>query len=167
MILGYYLGKLFDGMQVNGSTVQYTYGNKDALDKFIAKSDERRAQKYPLIFYVVNPVREYNNYKYCDTDIVIMNNSNITDLSNARTEDSFLAYIEPTYRELVSILKTNNLDDSDRSDKFSYTDIPNYGLGGEGKKTLSSTKSTKSIITDFVDARVVKLKLKININCIE
>jgi hypothetical protein len=171
MIIGYHLNNLFNGLVVNGQAVKYTYGNKDALDKFIALSDKRQAQKYPLIFYVVNPVREYNGIKYCETDIVIMNNSNISQLSNARTEDSFIAYIEPTYQELVKVLKSNNLDESDRKDKFSYVDIPNYGITAkEGyandNNRMPKSKSTKSIITDHVDARIVKVKLKININCI-
>lgn len=170
MIIGYALKTLFSGMtiSVNSSDVdvQFNYGNKDALDKFIALSDKRNKQKYPLIFYVTNPVREQNNYKYCDTDIIIMNLSDKTELSTARTEDSYIKYIEPVYQEMTSILTNSGyvFDISDKIDRYSYTDIPNYGIV-DAKPPQS--KSKESAITDYVDARIVKLRLKINTNCIK
>lgn len=165
MIIGYSLGQVFSNMNVAGVNVQYTYGNKDALDKFIERSDKLTTNAFPLIFYVINPVRELNNFKYCDTDLIIMDTrkgKTDTELSNAKTEDSYIKYIEPIYQEIVKRMRLEALDIADKIDKFSYEDIPNYGLTN-GKPPNS--KSTKSAITYHVDARVIKLKIKINTNC--
>ena len=69
MIIGRALGRILEGKSliVDSKRVElkFNLGNQDSLDKFIAQSDKYKASKYPLLFYVINPVKDFNGYKYC------------------------------------------------------------------------------------------------------
>lgn len=162
MIIGHALDKVFSNMTIATKDVKYTYGNKESLDNFIWNSNDRDTNAFPMIFYVTGEVKTLNGYKYCNTDLVIMSLSNKSNLSNARTEDSFIRYIEPIYNEVVKRLKHNlYIDDmSELKEQYSYVDLPNYGIS-EG-----NAKPKDSKVTAFVDARKVKLRLRIKTNCI-
>lgn len=169
MIIGRALGAVLEGetFTINSKeeTLKFNYGNQDALDKFIAQSNKAGAKKYPLAFYVVNPVKEFNGWKYCDSDLIIMMNTKEEFLYKERTDKVYTAYIEPIYQRIKSVLTTHpfiQILDSNEN-KFSYTDFPNYGIV---KGDVGSGKSKKSVVTDYVDARIIKIKLRIKTNCI-
>jgi hypothetical protein len=170
MIIGRALGYLFDGMTLTGTpagtrTVQNNMGNQDALNKFIAESDSREAVKFPLIFYVIAPVETIGNYRYCNTDLIIMMNTKESLLYKDRTDKTYVDYIEPVYDKVVTALKQNIYvtDLSEKRERYSYVDVPNYGI--TEAKPVSKIQD-KSAISDYVDARIVKLRLKINTNCL-
>ncbi len=176
MIIGRALGHLFDGMTITGTptgdrAVQNNMGNQDALNKFIALSDKRKEPKYPLIFYVINPTQKKGNYRYCNTDLIIMMNTKEHFEYKNRTDKTYIDYIEPVYEEVVTTLNKNVFvtDLSEKIDRYSYTDVPNYGIRNEESnksvKPVSSIQN-KSAVTDYVDARIIKLRLKINTNCL-
>lgn len=183
MIIGSAIKKVIDEAQIEVTyenkdlITRFSYGNQDMLDKFIAETDARSGDKFPLLFYVTNPVKEINGWKYCDTTIIIMTNTNPNWLSEKRKVSTFDEVIEPIYYEVVDILtKHPYIQDmsANKIDRFSYTDVPNFGLlestGNNALKDhnqVGRKKSEKSVVTDYVDARVVNLKLKINTNCIK
>ncbi len=181
MIIGSALGRLFKGFNVYVDNecvnVQNNYGNQDALDKFIALCDKESVNKFPLLFYVTNPVKDLGGYKYCDTTLIIMTNTNPNWLSKDRTFNIYDKVIEPIYRKLVTLLSTSQWV-SDMSmnkiDRFSYLDVPNFGLlesqgvnAAREHNNVGRKKSQASVITDYVDARIVNLKLRIKTNCIK
>lgn len=167
MIIGRAIGRLLDSnpITVNGVDCKYNYGNQDALDKFIALSDKKGARKYPLIFYVINDTKDLNNWKYSNTNIIIMMNTKEELLYKDRTDKTYVAYIEPIYHQLRTIINHSPYITllGERIDKFSYNDIPNFGIT---KNEVGSKKSDKSVVTDYVDARIVKMNFKIKTNCI-
>lgn len=169
MIIGAAIGRLLDGQKITvGSgvvNIQNNYGNQDALDKFIAKSDELNAQKYPLIFYVTAPVTEHNGWLEVTTDFVIMMNTKEELLYKDRTVKTYVKYIEPTYQKLKQLLSENGYIQvkGDLATKWSYTDIANFGLT---EATPPGTTSNQSAVTDYVDARVVRLNFRIKTDCI-
>ena len=169
MIVGRALCNLFDDLSiVNGTvSVQNNYGNQDALDKFIDMSNQKGVQKYPLIFYVVNEVKAIDkSWRSVETDLVIMMNTNSDMLYKERTDKVYSVYIEPIYREIESILTKNpyiQIIGGRLEEKFKYIDLPNYGII---KGDISNTSQTKSVVTDYVDARIIKLNFRINTDCI-
>ncbi|MCP4984860.1 MAG: hypothetical protein GY928_01985 [Colwellia sp.] len=171
MIIGRALGLVFDGMTLDSPAgtidVQNNMGNQDALNKFIAESDRKRALKFPLIFYVIAPTKELGNYRYCDTDLIIMMNTKEQLLYKDRADKTYIDYIEPIYDQVKTLLNQNIYitDLSERIDRYSYTDVPNYGINNESTAPVSKVQD-KSAITDYVDARIIKLRLKINTNCL-
>lgn len=169
MIIGRALGKILEGetFNINGNTetLKYNYGNQDALDKFIAQSNKSGAKKYPLLFYVVNPVKEFDGYKYCNTDLIIMMNTKEQLLYKERTDKVYIPYIEPIYQRVVSVLSKNVFFQllDEKENKFSYTDVPNFGIT---RGDVGSGKSKQSVVTDYVDARIIKINFRIKTNCI-
>lgn len=169
MIVGNALCKILDGMtiNVNGTiTVQNNMGNQDALDKFIALSNANNAEKYPLLFYVINPVKQFKAWSYCSTDLIIMINTKEPLLYKDRTAKTYIPYIEPIYQKVRTTLTNNSFFESmesNQEDRFSYTDVPNFGIT---KSEVGSSKSKKSVVTDYVDARIIKMNFRIKTNCI-
>ncbi|MGR3218466.1 MAG: hypothetical protein ACUZ8H_01430 [Candidatus Anammoxibacter sp.] len=175
MRIGKALGKLFDGMtiMVNAVTVdiQNNYGNQDLLDKFIADSNRKKAQKFPLLFYVVRPTKKFGNYRYCDTDLIIFMKTSEPLLAKDRTDKVYEVYIEPIYEAVVKLLRQSIAltDLSEKIDRYQFDDVPNYGIRNEesnkSNKPVSAIQN-RSAVTDYVDARVIKLRLKINTSCL-
>lgn len=171
MIIGRAICKILDGLtiSVDGSdiVVQNNMGNQDALDKFIAKSDEKKSRKFPLNFYVINTVNEESNgWKYCETDLIIMMNTKEDLLYKERADRTYIKYIEPIYQALKRLLNKNqNIEviASRTGKKYPYTDVPNFGLT---ESNVGNKKSEESVITDYVDARIIKLNFRIKTNCI-
>lgn len=158
MILGSRICALIDGMTINiGSRnieVKNNHGQQDALDKFIAECDARSVQKFPLVFYVTNKITDLRDRKQCRATIVIMTNTNPDWLSKSRTAETFEKVIQPIYDKLIPILEKEFLIvDGD----LDYLDKDNYGIIEGG---ISNTTSKKSIVTDYIDARIINLTLQ-------
>ena len=155
-------------IDVNATTVDVknNMGNQDALDKFIAMSDKRRASKYPLIFYVTNIVKEFGEWSYCETDLIIMKNTNTDLLYKDRTDKIYEPYIVPIYNKIITTLDNNayfTILETSKVDRYAYTDVANFGIV-KGKPSEKS--SSQSVVTDYVDARIIKINFKIKTNCI-
>ena len=86
-------------------------------------------------------------------------------LYKQRTDLTYITYIEPIYKELRKVINQNPfitlLDEN--INKFSYTDVPNFGIV---KGNVGDKKSSKSVVTDYVDARIIDFNFKIKTNCI-
>lgn len=170
MKVGRAICNVLDGITITVSgkgdiTVLNNMGNQDALNKFIAESDKRKQAKYPLVFYVIAPVKTVGNYSYTETDLIIMMNTHEPWLYKNRYDMMYKKYIEPVYDEVVKKLKQNLYVSvlGDKMDRFAFVDVPNYGIRVEKPAGKSQEQST---VTDYVDARIVKLKLKVNTNCL-
>lgn len=168
MIIGKALSSVLDGttITVNGNSVsvQNNYGKQDALDKFIAECDKKRAKKFPLIFYVTNKVNDLGSRLQCDTNIVIMTNTDTSWLSKKRTSETFDKIIHPVYTTLIKAIdkaKTLKIV-GDRKTRLTYEDIANYGIV---KGEIGQKKSENSVVSDYIDARIVSLKIEYNNNC--
>lgn len=163
MIIGKALGDVLEGfaITVNGNSipVKNNYGKQDALDKFIAESDRKKVSKFPLVFYVTNTVTDLGSRLQCDTNIVIMTNTKTDWLSKKRTSETFDKIIDPIYNALLKKIQYSDklLLRGNRDTRLTYDDIANYGIvdGNIGQE-----KSDKSVATDFIDARVVKVKIE-------
>lgn len=171
MIVGRSICKLFDGMTINvggnSVTVQNNMGNQDALDKFIDLSNKKNKQKYPLIFYVTNKIyQEDKNWKWVETDLIIMMNTNQDLLYKERTDKVYIPYIDPIYKQIKNILNAESqiqVIGGALNERYQYIDHANYGIT-EGNPSESSSK--KSVVTDYVDARIIKINFRINTECI-
>lgn len=161
MIIGNKICKSIDGMTLNVDgrivNVMNNHGQQDALDKFIAESTKLKADKFPLVFYVTNKVKDLRTRKQCKTSIVIMTNTNPDWLSKARTVNSFEKVIEPIYNKLIPIIERNfQIVDNE----IEFQDKDNYGIiDGNISKTLRKA-SNKSTVPEYIDARIINLTLQ-------
>ena len=170
MIVGNAICSILDGMtiEVNNETIAIhnNLGNQDALDKFIAARDNVSAEKFPLIFYVIAPVKEFNGWKYCTTDLIIMVSTKEPSTYKDRTDETYIPYIEPIYQKIrTTLTKHSFFQNMERSqnERFSYTDVPNFGIS---KNNMGEGKSKESVVTEYVDARIIKMNFRIKTNCI-
>jgi dTDP-D-glucose 4,6-dehydratase len=163
MIIGKALGNVLEGftIDVNNKTVnvQNNYGKQDALDKFIAECDKKKVSKFPLIFYVTGKVKDLGIRLQCETNIVIMTNTNSSWLSKKRTSETFDKIIHPAYEALIKKIQFSDklLLRGNRDTRLTYDDAANYGIV---KGDIGQKKSSKSVVSDFIDARIVKLTIE-------
>lgn len=171
MIVGNAICRVLDGMTIdvglNTVTVLNDHDSQDSLDKFIAYKDKNNKQKYPLVFYVTNKVyADEGDWKSVKTDLVILMNTQEPALAKVRAEKVYTPYIEPIYQKVKSTLNAHPYVQviADRNElKYPYTDRTNYGIttssvGGKSQK--------ESVVTDYVDARIININLRIKTNCI-
>lgn len=157
MIFGSSLKQLFNDLSISEQSVKTSYGKQAELDLFIKESDNLRAKKYPLIWWVTNPVEDQGNFLRCASKLVLMVNTDVSWLSERRKINSFDTYISPLYEKVIDKLEKSAFKiHGDRRTRIKYEDIANYGVGSS---KLGSKKSDKSIVTDYIDARVIDITL--------
>jgi hypothetical protein len=82
-----------------------------------------------------------------------------------RADKTYIKYIEPIYQKVRQVLSTSRevFVLGELPDKYSYVDRPNFGIS---KGEVSSKKQSESVVTDYVDARIIEIDFKILSNCI-
>ncbi len=163
MIIGNEIAKLLKDfyIEIEGRKVpiQFEYGDQDALNKFIAYKTDKGLQKLPLIFYVTNLVEDKHNTLTCKTELVIMSKTKHESLNQIRFIESYQRFIEPIYQKLIKTIdKSKTLYLRKENKTIHYVDKANYGLTSKGLEK-------KSNVTEYVDARIIKINIELNQGC--
>lgn len=170
MIIGNYLCELFEGLtiDVNGKTiaVKSTFDDQFALEKFIKEFDARSLEKFPLVFCMTAKTTGEKTLR-SKRQIVIMTNTNPDWLSKDRNANTFVKVIHPIYQKIIPIIESSPKISiiGDRKTRIEFTDKTNYGIlkGSISKKNTDS----ESIVTDYIDARIIELELEYHCCCSE
>lgn len=180
MIIGEALKRLINGTEIEltngGNTVSkkinFHYGDQKELIKWIA---DKKSNKYPLVWYVVNPYYdEPTDYKNVTSSLIILQGTEVSWFNSKRTIKSYDEVIEPVWQKVKSILQKNQFIEvlGDLNKKYRIKDEPSFGVNTDGIRlgqsdfTNSSKKGTQSIALDVVDGRIIELNLRIKTNCI-
>lgn len=175
MKVGEALKVVFAGktLMVNGEskTVQFHYGDQKELNLWISiKDNQTGAQKYPLIWYVIANEEDAGNGKSkVDSQLILMNLTKREVLNTTRANTTYKEVINPLYdlvqNTLDVNLNTNLLNDGK---KIPYKDEPNFGVDVSNANDFASKskKNEQNITTDIVDARILKLRMIINLKCL-
>jgi len=168
MIIGNAFSEAFNDftIEVNGQTIEVknTFDDQYALDKFIAAYDEHGLEKFPLVFCVTGNVEPKGRTKtQSKRQIVIMAKTRPEWLSKDRNANTYTKVIEPIYNQLIPIInKSSNLKViGDRKVPKNFIDRTNYGAS-QGK--IGQKVSKESVVTEYIDARIVELTLEYNPN---
>jgi len=90
-------------------------------------------------------------------------------MNDKRFNTSYLNYLEPTYKMVNETLRQNPYTTLLNGAKFlpDY-DEPNFGVESSDDLDFKNTteRGKKSATIDFVDAKILKLKMEISPNCI-
>lgn len=176
MIIATALKTLFDGQLVNvvnqgvsvdNKAVNFHYGDQKELLLWIKLRGNQ--SKYPLIWYVLNDYTEHEGWYLTDAKLVVMQLTKGDPLNTWRQENSYLGIINPVTEMIVDKLKNQfvQIVSNDLSKKFTYKDEPNYGVSSsEGDFSTTKESGTRSIVTDIVDARIIRFRLNIKAKCI-
>lgn len=177
MIIGSALGRLFDGLTVNISVrgqvinrpVQYHYGNQKELSKWVLANDG--VVKYPLVWYIINPFQEHNDFKICNTKLLILQNTQVDWFNTTRSVKSYEDIIEPTWKKVRNIIESSNYISvyGQGYEKYLIKDEPMFADNlkkGTNNDSLDSKNGDNNITLDVVDGRIIDFKIKIKTNCI-
>lgn len=175
MIVAMALKKVFDGKTIkvgqDDVSVQFHFGDQKEFNFWVAEKMRVQQQKYPLIWYVIAPHERLANGKIrVDSQLYLFFGNKETSMMNdKRFSTSYLNYLEPTYKMVNETLRKNPYTTLLNGTKFlpDY-DEPNFGVESSDDLDFKNTteRGKKSATIDFVDAKILKLKMEISPNCI-
>lgn len=149
--------------------IQFHYGDQKELNLWISIQDKVRAQKYPLIWYVITPQSTApNGYTNVNSQLILMNLTKREVLNTTRANTVYKNVINPLYDLVQSTLKSHPFVTLLDRTPLNFDDKPNYGVNESNANDFTSTnkKGEQGIATDVVDARVIPLRMKIKTDCI-
>lgn len=174
MIVGMALKKVFENKTIkvglDDVSVQFHFGDQKEFNFWVAEKMKNNKQKYPLIWYVITPHERLVNGKIrVNGQLIIFQGTKSQILNDARYNSTYLNYLEPTYQMVNKTLQENKFITLLHNGKpIPDYDEPNYGVDANNFNDFTSTekKGTKTIGIDVVDAKILRLKMDINPQCI-
>lgn len=166
MIIANALSNALEGFTVSVEgkeiDVKNTFDDQQALEKFIKAYDKQGLEKFPLIFCVTSKTTGEDKLQ-SKRKIVIMTKTDPSWLSKDRTANTFVKVIHPIFKKLIPMIEEiKGLEIiGDRENRVEFTDKTNYGVSNG---VIGKQSSKESVVTDFIDARVVELTLRYNEN---
>ena len=184
MIIGNAIGNVMDsftvdltvdGTAVPNREVNYHYGDHKELIKWINSKDRANSAKYPLIWYVIAPFVEHNGIYYAQSQLLILQNTEVRWFNDERFVKTYSEIIDPVYRAMRLRIEQNpymSIIGSPQKDQWKLKDEPSYGVQtnnvrlGQNDFVSKSTKHEQSGSLDFVDARIININFRIEPDCI-
>ena len=175
MIIGMALKKIFESKTIkvglDDVSVQFHFGDQKEFNYWLVN---RKAQKYPLIWYVINAPEPLGDGKLkVDSQLLLfMLNEKVSMFNDVRYGYTYQKYLEPLYELVNKTLKEHKHVTLISNKPLGYKDEPFYGIDINNPNNSSndfsskSIKGTKSVGVDIVDAKIVRLKMEITPKCI-
>ncbi len=157
----------FLGIERPNTSIQYWYGDQKELISWITQ--RKNLANYPLVWYVLNEYTEFQGWYETNARLVIMQDTQLKQLNDWRTENSYEGVLEPVWNVIQDKLTTNGYIEvmGSFTDRFKLKAEPNYGIAPQ-VNDLKNTNPTneKSINIDLIDCLVVDFKMRIKAKCI-
>jgi hypothetical protein len=172
MIIATALGEVFNGTTITynsvGQSVNYHYGDQKELLAWINLKTKANARKYPLVWYILNSFTEHQGWYETDCTLVILQNTKSEWFNPTRQAESYTKIIDPVWNKIRNALLTNNNVQvmGDLPKRFDLLDKPNYGIDGNSQNLETANGKGKSVVTDIVDGRVIRFRLRIKAQCL-
>jgi len=176
MIIANALKRLFTGAVADctflgtpkpNTSIQFWFGDQKELISWIEQ--RKNLANYPLVWYVLNQYTEFDGWYETDARLVIMQDTQLKQLNDWRTQNSYDGILEPVWQVVKERLIRSNFTEivGNRQDRFKIMASPNFGVSSE-TNDLKNTNPAKeeAISIDLVDCLVVDFKLRIKANCI-
>ena len=171
MIVAMALAKVFENftIKVNNENinVNFYFGDQKEYNDWINSKLKSHSQKYPLIWYVLAPnERKKNETIDIDSQLILFMNTKQNYNNVERYYHNYKTYLEPLQKSINNLLELNpNI--ILKENPINNFDEPNFGSGNNAEFTkINSATNPKEISIDIVDARILKIKLNIDANCI-
>ena len=174
MIIGIALKEVFKGLTLNVNgvdvPVQFHFGDQKEFNMWVASKMKSNKQKYPLIWYVINnPEPQGNGKLRVESQLILFQGTKSELFNDARYQKTYLTYLEPLYDLVFKTLSEHKFVSLLYGGKpIPYKDEPNFGVDTNSSNDFknASSKQTKSITIDVVDAKILRLKMEITPKCI-
>ena len=178
MIIGIALKEVFKNLTLNVNSVdvpvQFHFGDQKEFNMWVASKMKSNKQKYPLIWYVINNPEPFVNGKLrVETQLILFQGTKHELFNDSRYDYTYKSILEPLY-ELVNrtLSQHQYITLLHKGHRIPYKDEPNFGVDTNEPLLTSndfakaSSKQTKSITIDVVDAKILRLKMEIYPKCI-
>ena len=159
-----YLDEVTKGSQVT-KDVQFFWGDQKELNKWVA--GRQGVEKYPLIWYVKPPYQKPRSKKYFEVQarLILFTSTKQSYYNNTRSLINYNEILNPLYNLVEDKLKSINYIEI-VSEVININDEPNFGVdtdrqGVNSDFSSTTSKGTKSITLDYLDAKVFDLKLRV------
>lgn len=178
MIIGMALKEIFKDKTISVDSqeisVQFHFGDQKEFNYWVASKMKSKKQKYPLIWYVINTPEPQGNGKLrVESQLILFQGTKSELFNDARYQKTYLTYLEPLYDLVFKTLSEHKFVSLLYGGKpIPYKDEPNFGVDTNEPLLASndfnkvSSKQTKSITIDVVDAKILRLKMEITPKCI-
>jgi len=171
MIVAMALAKIFENFTINVNNqniaVNFYFGDQKEYNIWIANKMKSNSQKYPLIWYVLAfNERKKNGTIDVDSQLILFMGTQQNYNNVERYHHNYKTYIEPLHLEINKLLEKNpNIILYENP--INNFDEPNFGSGNNIEFTKENkVTNPQNISIDIVDARILKIKLNIDVNCI-
>lgn len=170
--VGIALAKVFENLTINVNnqdvSVKFHFGDQKEFNKWQFEQMRYQVQKYPLIWLA--PQGNYKTQKNktidVESELILFMGTEQNYNNTERYAHNYLTYLKPL-TELVENVLSRHPYILLQESPINYFDEPNFGANNDAYFGDSSKKKDpKSITIDIVDARILKIKLNINTNCI-
>ena len=178
MIIGIALKEVFKGLTLNVNSVdvpvQFHFGDQKEFNMWVASKMKSNKQKYPLIWYVINNPEPFVNGKLrVETQLILFQGTKHELFNDSRYDYTYKDILEPLYQLVNKTLSQHQyITLLHKGQPIPYKDEPNFGVDTNEPLLTSndfakaSSKQTKSITIDVVDAKILRLKMEIYPKCI-
>jgi len=175
MIIANALKRLFTGAVADckflgtpkpNTSIQFWFGDQKELISWIEQ--RKNLANYPLVWYVLNQYTEFDGWYETDARLVIMQDTQLKQLNDWRTQNSYEGILEPVWQVVKEMLTTNGFVQvmGGLDDRFKLRAIPNYGVEPSESLSNSNPNKEQSVNIDLIDCLAVDFKLRIKANCI-
>jgi hypothetical protein len=171
MIVSMALAKIFENFTINVNNenvlVNFYFGDQKEYNKWITNKMKSNSQKYPLIWYVLAPNnRNKNSTIDIDSQLILFMGTKQNYNNVERYYHNYKTYLEPLQVAINNLLEINQNIVLYENPINNY-DEPNFGSGNNIEFTTENkVNNPKDVSIDIVDARILKIKLNINTECI-
>jgi len=154
--------------------IQFHFGDQKEFNMWVASKDKYTKQKYPLIWYVINnPEPKVNGKLRVETQLILFQGTKHELFNDSRYDYTYKSILEPLYELVNKTLSQHQyINLLHKGQPIPYKDEPNFGVDTNeplltsNDFAKSSSKQTKSITIDVVDAKILRLKMEIYPKCI-
>lgn len=149
--------------------VQFHFGDSKELAKWIRGRNGK--EKYPLIWYVIEPVNNSNAATIkANCSLILFTATKSDYYNNTRALINYTSILDKLTDSIVELIVNNGnieLVYNNYENVFTTFDIPNYGVDQDNSDfTRKEQKGEKSITIDVVDARRIEFQARFNKKCL-
>lgn len=177
MIVANQLKKLFEGLTLTYNEykdevtkgnevtkdVLFSWGDQKELNKWVA--GRSNSNKYPLIWYVMTPYTRglFEKSVEVNAKIILFTSTQEKFYNETRGLINYNEILNPLFLKIEGLLLENPNSFEFSSKDIVITDFPKYGVGDDDFTNIGQ-KGTKSITKDFLDAKVIDLRIRVKEN---
>jgi hypothetical protein len=149
--------------------VHFHFGDSKELAKWIRGRSGK--EKYPLIWYQINEVKN-NNGDFIENDctLIFFTSTKQDYYNNTRSLINYTNILEPLSSKVFDLIDSNGYIQTifnDPNALYKSFDVPNYGVDEDGlDMTRNEKKGTKGITIDILDARRIEFQARFNKKCL-